>query len=242
MDPLSETPAVPVEDPARAMPADDLFADTTAARPAAAAAPAPPPIPEPLAAPASSMPPAPDSAFEFGFDDPAATPAEDVAPAPIAQTRDTEPIAIADLGVDTGMGHDDSTDPLAGMSQDPPMRSWSENDREAPALADVAESTHSGYDVSISDLDDSPTATDLGISAPQPAASGPGQPRPDVSPVMRDRIHETLEKIAWEAFADVSDSIVRQVMQRVESIVWEVVPQMAETLIQEEIRRMKGDD
>ena len=122
------------------------------------------------------------------------------------------------------------------------MGSRSADDPEAPALADVAESTHSGYDVSMSDLDDSPTATDLGISAPQPAASGPGQPRPDVSPVMRDRIHETLEKVAWEAFADVSDSIVRQVMQRVESIVWEVVPQMAETLIQEEIRRMKGND
>ena len=237
MDPLSETPAVPVEDPA------DLFADTTPARPApaAAAAPAPPPIPEPLAVPSSSMPTAPDSAFEFGFDDPAATPAEDVAPAPTAATRAAEPIAIADLGVDAGMGRDDSADPLAGMSQDPPMGSWSANDREAPALADVAESTHSGYDVSMSDLDDSPTATDLGISAPQPAASGAGQPRPDVSPIMRDRIHETLEKVAWEAFADVSDSIVRQVMQRVESIVWEVVPQMAEALIQEEIRRMKGD-
>jgi CheY-like chemotaxis protein len=63
---------------------------------------------------------------------------------------------------------------------------------------------------------------------------------PDISPIMRDRIHETLEKVAWEAFADLSDTIVRQVVQKVEQIAWEVVPQMAESLIQEEIRRMKG--
>ena len=64
---------------------------------------------------------------------------------------------------------------------------------------------------------------------------------PDLSPVMRDCIHEALEKVAWEAFADLSDTIVRQVLQRVESVVWEIVPQMAEALIQEEIRRMKGE-
>jgi CheY-like chemotaxis protein len=64
---------------------------------------------------------------------------------------------------------------------------------------------------------------------------------PDISPIMRDRIHETLEKVAWEAFADLSDTIVRQVVQKVEQIAWEVVPQMAESLIQEEIRRLKGD-
>jgi len=64
---------------------------------------------------------------------------------------------------------------------------------------------------------------------------------PDISPIMRDRIHETLEKVAWEAFADLSDTIVRQVVQKVEQIAWEVVPQMAESLIQEEIRRLKGE-
>ena len=48
--------------------------------------------------------------------------------------------------------------------------------------------------------------------------------------------------LAWEAFADLSDDVVRQLMQRVEQIAWEVIPQMAETLIQEEIRRMKGEE
>ena len=59
--------------------------------------------------------------------------------------------------------------------------------------------------------------------------------------MMRDRIHETLEKVAWEAFADLSDIIVRQVIKKVEEIAWEVVPQMAESLIQEEIRRLKDE-
>ena len=87
--------------------------------------------------------------------------------------------------------------------------------------------------------------------APETTTSGPSSDvapspnddaRPELSAAMRERIHETLEKIAWEAFADVSDSVVRQVVARVESIAWEVVPQMAEALIQEEIRRMKGDE
>lgn len=63
-----------------------------------------------------------------------------------------------------------------------------------------------------------------------------------LSDVMRDRVHETLEKVAWEAFADLSDTIVRQVLERVEQVAWEVIPQMAETLIQDEIRKIKGDD
>jgi CheY-like chemotaxis protein len=63
-----------------------------------------------------------------------------------------------------------------------------------------------------------------------------------LSDVMRDRVHETLEKVAWEAFADLSDTIVRQVLERVEQVAWEVIPQMAEALIQDEIRKIKGDD
>jgi CheY-like chemotaxis protein len=65
---------------------------------------------------------------------------------------------------------------------------------------------------------------------------------PDLSPMLRERLHESLEKIAWEAFADLSDQIVKQVLQRVEAVAWEVIPQMAEALIQEEIRRMKGGE
>ena len=65
---------------------------------------------------------------------------------------------------------------------------------------------------------------------------------PDLTPMMEQRIQETLEKVAWEAFSDLSESIVKQVMGRVEQIAWEVIPEMAETLVREEIRKMKGDE
>jgi hypothetical protein len=64
---------------------------------------------------------------------------------------------------------------------------------------------------------------------------------PELSPMMNDRIEETLEKVAWEAFSDLSDTIVRQVLKKVESVAWEVIPQMAESLIREEIRRLKEE-
>ena len=65
---------------------------------------------------------------------------------------------------------------------------------------------------------------------------------PEMTAEMSDRINDTLEKVAWEAFSDLSDDIVRQLMKRVEQIVWEVVPQLAETLIRDEIRRLQGDE
>ncbi len=98
---------------------------------------------------------------------------------------------------------------------------------------------------SVSPLDETIGATDtapvLDIP-PSAATASPTGSRPDLTPVMRDRIHDTLEKVAWEAFADLSDDIVRQLMERVEQIAWEVIPQMAETLLQDEIRRMKGEE
>ncbi len=63
----------------------------------------------------------------------------------------------------------------------------------------------------------------------------------EIGPELRQQLHDTLEKIAWESFGDLTDAIVRQSVERVESIAWEVIPRMAETLIQEEIRRMKSE-
>lgn len=81
-----------------------------------------------------------------------------------------------------------------------------------------------------------PSDTDGAYSGVQ-TASGP-----DITPVMRDRIHDTLERVAWEALADLNETLIKQVVERVEAIAWEVIPQMAEALVKEEIRRMKGDD
>ena len=62
-----------------------------------------------------------------------------------------------------------------------------------------------------------------------------------VTPKLREQLHDTIEKIAWESFGTITDEIVRQAVDRVETIAWEVIPQLAETLIREEIRRMKGE-
>lgn len=64
----------------------------------------------------------------------------------------------------------------------------------------------------------------------------------DLTPALRERLHETLEKVAWEAFSELSEQVVKQVLERVEAIAWEVIPQMTEALIRDEIRRMKGED
>jgi CheY-like chemotaxis protein len=62
----------------------------------------------------------------------------------------------------------------------------------------------------------------------------------EIAPRLREQLHDTLEKVAWESFSDVTETIVRQALERVESVAWEVIPQLAETLVREEIRRMKG--
>ncbi len=62
-----------------------------------------------------------------------------------------------------------------------------------------------------------------------------------IEPELRQQIHDTLEKIAWESFGDLTEAIVRQSVELVEKIAWEVIPRMAETLIQEEIRRLKAE-
>jgi CheY-like chemotaxis protein len=63
----------------------------------------------------------------------------------------------------------------------------------------------------------------------------------EMSPMLREKIHDTLEKIAWESFGNVTEKIVAEVVDRVEKIAWEVVPQLTEALIKAEIRRLKGD-
>lgn len=104
-----------------------------------------------------------------------------------------------------------------------------------PAEPSLESETSPSIGVATATVATSPAAT-------SPVATSTTAPRPDLTPAMRDRIHDTLEKVAWEAFSDLSDDIVRQLMQRVEQIAWEVIPQMAETLIRDEIRRMKGDE
>lgn len=205
---------------------------------------APPPEPpapltdtDPLLARAVAPEPAgqlPDDAFDLGFDEP------------------VEPLA----------------EPAVVLEPPPPASSFGDDDPSGDTVLDSGGT--SAYDLTFSGLED-PLASSRGGFVPEPSepteptkpepaapaplapvtfaavieesvATAPTPPSIDLSPVLRDRLHDTLEKIAWEAFADVSDTIVRQAIERIERIAWEVIPQMAEQLVREEIRRMKGED
>lgn len=85
------------------------------------------------------------------------------------------------------------------------------------------------------------------VAAPASAVGAPVAVRVSgpttLSEPIQKQLQETLEKIVWEAFGDLTERIVRDVLERVEAVAWEVIPQMAETLIREEIRRLQdGED
>ena len=91
----------------------------------------------------------------------------------------------------------------------------------------------------------------LGFWAPiSPLSADPEPPRvvevPQAGPApsarFRQEIHDSIEEVASEAFADYPETLVKTLVERFEAIAWEVIPRLAETLIQEEIRRMKSGD
>lgn len=81
------------------------------------------------------------------------------------------------------------------------------------------------------------SATSASPAGPPPAS----EILKKIEPQLRQQLHDTLEKIAWESFGDLTEAIVKQSVQRVEEIAWEVIPELAETLIRDEIRRLKGE-
>jgi CheY-like chemotaxis protein len=89
-----------------------------------------------------------------------------------------------------------------------------------------------------------PSAAPMPSFAPPAPAAAPAAAAPpaELTGAMRDQVHTTIEKIAWEALGDVSERIVKEAVARIEAVAWEVIPRLAETLIREEIRKMKGED
>jgi CheY-like chemotaxis protein len=135
---------------------------------------------------------------------------------------------------------------------------------ESSAYGDAVIDPHGArdYDVSSSDLGapvvlaplvEPPAPMPAPAAAPSPTVSfGAPSPHsfasaPPAAPAAalgeRDRreIHDALEKVAWEAFGPVAESLVREAVERIERIAWEVIPQLAESLIKEEIRKLKGE-
>jgi CheY-like chemotaxis protein len=96
-------------------------------------------------------------------------------------------------------------------------------------------------------LEEGSAATDpmAAIEVPTPGAGAPAepaarQPRPAVE-IDSKRLHESLEKVAWEAFGPLSEQLVGEAVRKIEEIAWDVIPQIAERLIREEIAKLKGE-
>ena len=221
----SELAIPPPGEPGVASLDDDLFGDTPSFSSAHTPA-------DSTASPPAQPPPVPVRDDVFDFDTADSDPVLGSAGDPFGTASTTAPPPAA-------AGYDVSSSDLGDVFSHSAAPEAAAND----PLASPA-----GGEVSISDnlLDDpmheiEPLA-DESQPAPAERAVPPETPgTPDITPVMRQRIHETLERVAWEAFADLSETMVKQVLERVETIAWEVIPQMAETLVKEEIRRMKDE-
>jgi CheY-like chemotaxis protein len=210
-----------LDQPAETMLADDLFAE--AAEP-------------PTAAVETEVGEEEDLAFSF--DGPLTPPALEMPPE-LDLTEESDlsaPVPEAELDPAGSSAYDVSSSDLGDPFSAPP-------EQETPAITAPIEEPAPA---------ESPVAPELAdpfAAEPIPVMSAPSESEPmamasrapDLSEVMTERVHETLEKVAWEAFADLSDTIVRQVLERVEAVAWEAIPQMAEALIREEIRKMKGE-
>ena len=83
---------------------------------------------------------------------------------------------------------------------------------------------------------------DADTTAPVEVVAGALEAGLERSPALEQQLHAALEKIAWEAFSDLSEQVVKQVLSRVEAVAWEVIPQMAEVMVREEIAKMKGGE
>jgi len=58
---------------------------------------------------------------------------------------------------------------------------------------------------------------------------------------VRRAVNDAVERVTWEAFSDLSETVVKAVKEKVEQIAWEVIPQMAEAMIKEEIKRISEE-
>jgi hypothetical protein len=155
-----------------------------------------------------------------------------------ATARPADPFAttISPIARETG-GRGESFDPFerdafedASVMVGEPLHAEPDDDLARPYGAEP-EPAHAIED---EPWDAEPLADGPSLSpAPSGAAATPG--------ISRAELHDMIEKIAWDAFAPVTEKIVRESLARIEQIVWEVVPKLAESLIQEEIRRLKGE-
>jgi CheY-like chemotaxis protein len=231
--PRAEPPPSPAPGPMPAAPAPE-----PTPRPAAAVPPmAPPPMPEPPAAPPAMTAPA---ARQPAIPTPAAAPAPDpvALPPSMASTDPMEAAAAAGSAAPAGAPAVPEAPP------EPPARPAAlqppEAPRPTPPAPEPAHEPQRPYSAAGASPRRPPSESDSPSGTHDPSALA-GMALAEITPRLREELHDTLEKIAWESFGALTEQLVRQVLERAERVAWEVIPEMAETLIREEIRRMKGD-
>jgi CheY-like chemotaxis protein len=161
-----------------------------------------------------------------GIDEPVAT-AESM-DAPIAANPAEEATQFLDIDSPTA-----SDEPFAAVEivDDPIM-----GDLTAETFAEPDEAA-----VSDPIFASAPPLTEEPKSLPADTAAAADSVLAEITPQLREEIHDTLEKIAWESFGSITEKVVGEVVDRIEKIAWEVIPQLTETLVVAEIRRLKGE-
>jgi CheY-like chemotaxis protein len=197
-----------------------------------------------------------DEAFVFESSDPISEPAGEDPLAADFESPETDPWS-SDAGSDrdsSGPGLDDlgldaPVEPaLGGDDADPLIDSLRDDTSPADAVRalglDTPLSSAPLQEVAdpeprVTDREFDVSSSDLGDPAAAPAMADP-QPSPEASSdQLRSDVVDALEKIAWEAFGDLTDQLVKQTVAKVEAIAWEVIPEMAERLVREEIEKLK---
>jgi CheY-like chemotaxis protein len=186
-----------------------------------------------------------DEAFDFAFESESTAP--ESVPAEPAVYEDRMSVGAADVAEATVL------DPTGASGYD-----VSSADLGDPLAAEIVDTTHAGEeDAPAAQFasEEVPEAPLPAFEPPPPVATPADEARPlpdetaaradsvlaEIAPSLRESIHDTLEKIAWESFGDVTEKVVDEIVDLVEKIAWEVIPQLTETLIKEEIRRMKDE-
>jgi CheY-like chemotaxis protein len=194
--------------------------------------------------------------LSFGDDGPQSLPlaAED-AELDLAETDPLDEAPLAGEPLDEADPFETTMPPIGGLRTGAPDRFERDPFEDAPMMAgdplpaegdlDAAspfgEEPESGEPIAGEELAGTGWDDASPFESPPPVAPARGSEPATAPAIARADLHDMIEKIAWDAFAPITEKIVRETIAKIEQVAWEVVPKLAETLIQEEIRRLKGD-
>ncbi len=193
---------------------------------------------EPASLEAPDAPADYEESFEFGFGEEEAAEARIATPrtespeaAPFARAPAPQSDLVPDPFDEPAVADLATTDPLPNPPEGPLSKSLEVPPPiPEPMTSRFADPTPPPVPAAAAEVD-ALVAIPVGGAARPTALSEP----------IQKQLQETLEKIVWEAFGDVTERIVRDVIERVEAVAWEVIPQMTETLVREELRRLQDD-